>query len=296
MNKIEKQKVINCPVCNSKQLKILKKKDTSAWPCNIKKGNPDYAVFTLKKCENCTFVFCSDPPFESGLTRYYENVKPESRTLITKAYKLLEFWLFSRRIRKYVKKGSEILDFGCGCGDLLRILQKEGYKAAGIDYSIKNILFAQKKYKLKRMYKTIEASNFLPEQFDAIVLRACLEHLIHPQKYLKKLTVLLKPKGYLFITVPNMNSQDFKKLGFNWGMICPPKHVNFFNKYSLALFLNKMGYKIIKITDSRIPSYTFPYNIHKSLSIPIKIIKLISVKFVPTKVQGSDLNIIAKKV
>ena len=37
---IKKYEITQCPVCNSKELELIGKKDTSGFPCNIEKNNP----------------------------------------------------------------------------------------------------------------------------------------------------------------------------------------------------------------------------------------------------------------
>lgn len=115
---------------------------------------------------------------------------------------------------KYLPPGAAILDFGCGPCDKTAILQQLGYNCAGCDDLEEDwhknpgqrdaILSFAKESGIDFRLNNGERLPFDSEEFDMVMLHDVLEH-IHdsPRELLNDLVSLVKPNGYLFITVPN---------------------------------------------------------------------------------------------
>jgi len=245
--------------------------------------------FRIEECKKCGLFFCSKVPTAEKLKKYYEKDEyccKKRNAFIVK----LENKYFLRRFRKYIKKNSVILDYGCGKGELIEILNKRGHYAEGVDLSQRNKEIGRK--------KGIKINSGLDPKkkraYDIIIMRCSLEHMAEPILLINKLKNALKDGGYLFIDVPNINSKDFKVHGKNWVIVCPPYHLLYFSKKSMNAFLKNNGFKIIKLEDSKIPSYIFPFNTPLIFNVFIKIAYLM----IPSsliKSEGSSLMIIAKK-
>ncbi|MFW6143683.1 MAG: class I SAM-dependent methyltransferase [Patescibacteria group bacterium] len=132
-------------------------------------------------------------------------------TEIKKLYKLENtyWWHIGRKsivktmIDKYCQKksGIEILDIGCGTGQILQMLSQFG-KAVGIDKDKKAIYFCQKRGLDTVKQGRAEQLPFEENQFDLITVLDVLEHIKEDKKTLKEIVRVLKPKGKALITVP----------------------------------------------------------------------------------------------
>ena len=112
-----------------------------------------------------------------------------------------ERWL---AIRKYIRPGSTIVDCGCGMGQWVWFLNKLGYKSIGVDYS-KEMIDILKKYlpQYNWVHSDIRNIPLESETVDAIISWGVIEHFIEgPNKALREFNRLLKPGGYIFISVP----------------------------------------------------------------------------------------------
>jgi len=118
-------------------------------------------------------------------------------------------------------KDLEVLDIGCGRGEMVFWVAKKGAEAVGIDYSpsaIKLAEQAQKKKSLAIREKTqfiqmkAETLKFPDKTFDAVFLIEVLEHL-YPQQTEKvrgEICRVLKDNGFLFVhTAPSRWFNDF---------------------------------------------------------------------------------------
>lgn len=157
------------------------------------------------------------------------------------------------KIKKYL--GDNILDFGCGPGFFVNILNKKKFNACGIDISDYAIQTGRKKYKAN----LLQISNLKllkKESFDSITLFDVLEHLADPCFVLNKLHNLLRPDGRIIIKVPDITS-FVHRINFWYGKIRNtnsmhvPCYITHFSKKTLQLFLEKNNFKIERIENIR---------------------------------------------
>ena len=123
--------------------------------------------------------------------------------------------LYQKHINRVIdffkdKKG-KLLDVGCGDGLILSQLNKnKNLDCFGIDISQTGIDISKEKGVIN--CKAIDLFDFNGSGYDYIFLGDVLEHLPDPERGLKKVKVLLKPEGKVFISVPiqkKKNRYDF---------------------------------------------------------------------------------------
>jgi len=101
-------------------------------------------------------------------------------------------WRFLEKVIGDLPLEAVILDFGAGHGDFSQVLNKRHVIALDV-YPYEEI---------DLVCDLQEAVPFKRACFDAIILMNVLEHVQQPEKLLKILAGLLRPKGVLVITVP----------------------------------------------------------------------------------------------
>jgi ubiquinone/menaquinone biosynthesis C-methylase UbiE len=103
-----------------------------------------------------------------------------------------------------------VLDVGCGRGFYLKhLIDIPGLKLiSGIDVNERYLKIARKYLKDPRINLSVGSVYHLPypaEHFDLVICSEVLEHLSHDRQALLEINRVLKPKGYLLITVPHLN-------------------------------------------------------------------------------------------
>ncbi len=97
----------------------------------------------------------------------------------------------------------KIADIGCGPGHYCHLLSAMGHEVVGIDYSL-NTLFLAKERSQDQAVKLSQAdANYLPlksETFDLVLGMGILLSAEYPEKLMRELTRILKPKGRILIT------------------------------------------------------------------------------------------------
>lgn len=120
---------------------------------------------------------------------------------------------FRSDIFKLVPKGvTKVLDVGCSNGLLGKEI-KDAYQAevVGIEINQSAANIATNyldKVLIGDVEKIIYGEELTPEYFDCIIYGDVLEHLIDPWTLLKKSTGLLKPNGFVVVSLPNIRFFD----------------------------------------------------------------------------------------
>lgn len=109
-------------------------------------------------------------------------------------------------ITQWIRKDASLLDIGCGDGWYTARFGEMGATVTGIDPSERAIGFAKLIYPRGAFLTgTGEALPFPAKQFDVITCIQVLEHLTEAagEKLLKECCRVIKPGGYLIISVPS---------------------------------------------------------------------------------------------
>jgi SAM-dependent methyltransferase len=134
---------------------------------------------------------------------------------------------------------------GCGNGNLLHYLGKAGdFKLHGIEPAGKSAERAAKHSEINLHKGYLENDLYPDNYFDAICLVHVFEHLPHPKDTLAVIDRILKPKGFLYIEIPNISSWQAKLFKQNWLHLDPPRHLQLTPPNLLKQELNKKGYEL----------------------------------------------------
>lgn len=128
-------------------------------------------------------------------------------------------WLSQLRPRR-----GRLLDVGCGRGDLLAVLQDEGWQAFGVEPSQQGAAAARARGIQVRCSRFEEHDD--DEQYDVVVFSGVLEHLHDPLDSLRRARRVLSPGGLVAVLyVPLLDSPQARAFGSRWVALDLPRHL-----------------------------------------------------------------------
>ena len=160
-----------------------------------------------------------------------------------------------KMLKTYIKKDGKNLDYGCGAGNLMEELFKRNINCSGLDASEDSLKIVKERFEGNKYFQGAYLSTGTPNKelednsFDFIFSLECLEHLMPAdlKAVLSEFHRLLKPGGYIFITVPNNEKLNKYKV------ICPDcgcifhrvQHINSFQEEDFSQMLSENNFEKI---------------------------------------------------
>ncbi len=205
----------------------------------MKEKVPYYACnacgFTFSKpAENANFPDSLES-YEVSYIDYFENSPAD-----LKNHQNLLNWM--EKITPTQSK--TVLDIGAGSGKWVRFLNTQNIQASGLEpaqYLYDYFLKEDKDY-----FTHATTTEFLEKHpgqtFDIITCFDVLEHIGDPQNFLKDIETLLKPGGYLFLSLPDAGSFLPKTIGKHWHHY-NKYHMSFFSHERLSALCRSLGFE-----------------------------------------------------
>jgi SAM-dependent methyltransferase len=153
--------------------------------------------------------------------------------------------LVDREIRHLpATPGGRLLDVGCGSGAFLAQMTALGWRAEGVDPDPAAVASASEAG-LSVTQGTL--ADLDPGEhgnsFDAVTLSHVIEHLHDPAENLRRISVLLRPGGRVWIATPNLEALGLRRFGRDWLGLDPPRHLVLFTRASLERLLRNTGFE-----------------------------------------------------
>lgn len=145
-------------------------------------------------------------------------------------------------------RSGELLDIGCGTGNFLAAARSAGYAVTGTELDRNAARFARTQLGLPRVLGlTISefAERHPGEKFDVVTFFEVLEHQAAPVEFVEHVKSLLRPRGYIALSVPNrerwLTGPDV--------LDYPPNHFLRWNAAALRKLMSVRGFEILTVTE-----------------------------------------------
>ena len=222
-------KVERCALCNEQN---LRRKESIEDPIN------KAVVYDLMLCLFCKTITTTPAP--KDLNKYYADnydSYQNKKSIFSIVYSISQSFnnYYKTKILKNYKVRT-VLDYGCGSGNFVKYISKNGYEANGYE-PINEI----KDYRVSR-----SMVDFKNKKFDCITVWHVLEHTRRPLKVMRELKEKLNKNGILLLALPNYDSYDNIYYKKHWAGYDVPRHLYHFNQDSLSFISQKVGLRLIK--------------------------------------------------
>jgi 2-polyprenyl-3-methyl-5-hydroxy-6-metoxy-1,4-benzoquinol methylase len=139
-----------------------------------------------------------------------------------------------------------ILDVGCATGALAQVAAKAGWEVTGLEPSAWAIERAKERCPSGTFVQGLVQEVDFPEgHFDVVTLWDTLEHVPDPRSAIARLRRWIRPGGWLFVNVPNVESWTAKALGSRWVLLLR-EHLWYFSPNTMAKLLVPIGFEIVE--------------------------------------------------
>ncbi|MGE5630061.1 MAG: class I SAM-dependent methyltransferase [Caulobacteraceae bacterium] len=234
-----------CPICEGTDISNIKRISF-----NMDGMMPDF--YFLAKCNNCGFVYANTSATKEDYDRYYlqnnrYSTLPTQGTSCLKTYETV-----SSLIKKYIDKYDNILDVGCGGGDMLKLMKIDGYKyLAGLDpaqTSIDKLIEADLLGIKGSIYD--EPTSGMQGKFNVIILSGVLEHLYDLKNAIKNLKLYLKHGGKILCFVPNV--LEYYLYSSPLPHYINVEHINHFSPNAIVRLFADNGFSLLECVSTAI--------------------------------------------
>jgi 2-polyprenyl-3-methyl-5-hydroxy-6-metoxy-1,4-benzoquinol methylase len=159
-----------------------------------------------------------------------------------------------RLLREVLPPGGRVLDAGCGAGDLVAELARDGHTASGMDVSTEAVALAGRRHPDCTFLR--HSAEELPwpvdaGSLDAVVAFEVIEHLLRPRRLLEGAREGLRPGGGLALTTPYhglAKNLALAAFAFDRHFAVEGDHVRFFSDRALRRLLAETGYTVERLS------------------------------------------------
>ena len=140
-----------------------------------------------------------------------------------------------------VTKDMKILDVGCGDGQLLKWLNRLGYKKL---YGFEPFIENDTTIGDIKILKTDVMGYLGEERFDMITMIHALEHVYEQRETIQKVFSLLVDYGKLAIQIPFFSTYYWEKYGTTLYTLDPPRHFYIHTYNSIVELMKSVGFEL----------------------------------------------------
>jgi hypothetical protein len=227
--------------------------------------NLDHVVqLTYAICNKCHFVFHNEYVGDDFLNAYYK-LSPMLRRKDPTEYEIAQNQRQSNFLKQHLNiEGWNVLEIGAHAGAFLTHLYKYHKCHPYFDE------LSDEARKILAFQEGLKDYRSEPQdiKMDLVVLRHVLEHIFHLDEFLDYVKLILKPKGYLFIEVPDWSLLD----KYTDPLIF--EHLNHFSTYNLIYLMRRNGWQCEALEKSiKADDPTTPNRVQRLLFQPMSLVE-----------------------
>jgi len=215
--------------------------------CRSSKTTEEESHLNIYKCNSCSHVFTDIPKEKQEIYDEDYFLDTHKNWFNNQNYEMFDF-IYAKSLKLLRGKQIKLLDVGCGKGDFLVNIRKKNpaAKLFGID-------LVSNYYPGIHFMKGDFLEKKIISKFNIINNIAVIEHVDNPHLFVRKLSKILEPGGFLFILTINNNSLMYQiaRLLKNVGIytafdrVYSHHHLQHFTNQSLKKLMEMNGFDVL---------------------------------------------------
>ena len=229
----ERVSITTCPTCGSGEFRPF----VSVGP------------HTVVRCTSCGLGLTNPQPSDAELGAIYgpdyvlvEN-DPVGEAMVLRSKRATADHYLDLLAAAGVAPRGQLLEIGCGAGNFLVRAADRGFDVTGLEYSPYAAERARKNLHGRGRVLVGEVSSLADQSnaYDVCVLCDVIEHVRHPDEFVRDIWRLLKPGGALLVVTPSLDSWSARVLGARW-MEFKAEHLYYFSPGTITQQLTGAGF------------------------------------------------------
>jgi SAM-dependent methyltransferase len=211
-------------------------------------GRPGARV-SLLACAGCGHVVSRDAVAPDGDEQalqqpHFGDAFAEADDWWTRAIDVANGRRLRRVLASHLPPAARVLEVGPGRGAVLSALAAGGYRAEGLELSPAAARRAAARSGAPVAVGRLEphAADEREGAYDAVVGRHVFEHMKAPAAALAAMRRLLRPRGLLYLAVPNIGAPEAALPGWTGYQ---PYHLHYFTPATLATLVRRHGFAVV---------------------------------------------------
>ena len=208
----------------------------------------------ILRCRSCGFGRTEPSPGEKDLMAYYppgywgDVVKTLEEFQSGQLLRARSWRQEAEKVRfleRYAQGGS-LLDVGCADGKFLWGLDAGRWRRTGLEPSRQVVQLVRERIPdIEFVIGNLYSTRLRPGSFDVITFWHVLEHLPDPRRVLRRVRELLRPGGWLIVSLPNLGSWQARIFRRHWYAFDDvPRHLFHYSSRSLAQLLDQEDFEV----------------------------------------------------
>jgi 2-polyprenyl-3-methyl-5-hydroxy-6-metoxy-1,4-benzoquinol methylase len=213
------------------------------------------AGYSMLSCEACGFRMEHPLPRPEDDEQLYGDEFYEERGLEIglDAQNPIMRGLLDERVRLLTDLNGgpgSVLDIGAGTGLFVEASTRAGWRASGIETSDSAVRIAARLGTASVKHGRLEDVS-VQDRYDAVTLWDVLEHMPDPRAALLTIRELLREKGLVAISLPNVAGMKARALGVRWRYYRREfGHISHFSPATLVMLLAQAGFTTVLVRTS----------------------------------------------
>jgi SAM-dependent methyltransferase len=213
--------------------------------------SPPCGPYHLERCDGCGHVVTRPEPHERDLTaiygvEYYGPGHQRFRRPFEVARALFQGWRAWDIARR--RPPGTVLDVGCGPGLLIAALRRRGWTVIGTELSPEAAAHAREALGLRVETGEFHRLELPPASADVVVMWQSFEHMREPVAVLRRVHDVLRPGGWLIVSVPNRESWQARATGRHWCHLDLPRHLHHYGESTLRRMLGAARFRVLRVS------------------------------------------------
>lgn len=229
----------SCPVCHGREFRPFQ---------NV---GPHHVV----QCAGCQLALTNPQPSDAELGEIYgpgyvleDESDPAAKAMVLRSKRATADHYLDLLAGAGIPARGTLLEIGCGAGNFLVRAADRGFDVTGLEYSPYAAERARKNLRNRGRVLVGEISSLADQAnaYDVCVLCDVIEHVRHPDEFVRDILRLLRPGGALLVVTPSLDSWSARFLGSRW-MEYKAEHLYYFTRDTIVRQLRDAGYSDVTL-------------------------------------------------